>query len=86
MTGEELDEIGDDYDRLVRTTQEKTGKSQREVEILLDEIFTTLAMRWLWWARLGSNQEPTPYEGAALPLSYGPFEKNYTIRMQAARQ
>ena len=26
----------------------------------------------LWWARLGSNQGPTPYEGAALPLSYGP--------------
>ncbi len=25
-----------------------------------------------WWARLGSNQEPTPYEGVALPLSYGP--------------
>ena len=24
------------------------------------------------WARLDSNQQPTPYEGAALPLSYRP--------------
>src|SRR3970040_2648899 len=29
-----------------------------------------------WWARLGSNQEPAPYEGAALPLSYGPGGHN----------
>lgn len=41
ITGAELDEIGDDYDRLVGAIQEKTGKSQGEVEILLDEIFTT---------------------------------------------
>src|SRR5215470_3269902 len=25
-----------------------------------------------WWAHLDSNQEPTGYEPAALPLSYGP--------------
>ena len=23
-----------------------------------------------WWTQLGSNQQPTPYEGAALPLCY----------------
>lgn len=27
------------------------------------------------WARMGSNHQPTPYEGAALPLSYGPKER-----------
>ena len=27
------------------------------------------------WARMGSNHQPTPYEGAALPLSYGPRER-----------
>jgi hypothetical protein len=27
---------------------------------------------WILWARMGSNHQPTPYEGAALPLSYGP--------------
>lgn len=29
----------------------------------------------IWWARMGSNHQPTPYEGAALPLSYGPKER-----------
>ena len=24
---------------------------------------------------MGSNHQPTPYEGAALPLSYGPKER-----------
>ena len=40
-----------------------------------------------WWARQDSNLEPTPYEGAALPLSYGPLwegefglpRKDYTM-------
>ena len=27
-----------------------------------------------WWARLGSNQRPTDYESAALPLSYRPSD------------
>ena len=30
------------------------------------------------WARLDSNQQPTPYEGAALPLSYRPQERRKT--------
>src|SRR5258708_18093863 len=28
----------------------------------------------IWWARLGSNQRPTDYESAALPLSYRPSD------------
>jgi len=28
------------------------------------------------WARLDSDQQPTPYEGAALPLSYRPKSRN----------
>lgn len=41
LTGAELDEIGDDYDELVRRIREKTGQSQGEVEVTLDEVFTT---------------------------------------------
>ncbi|MGH2372148.1 MAG: hypothetical protein ACRDIC_01530 [bacterium] len=41
LSGAELDEIGDDYDQLVRKIREKTGQSQGEVEVTLDEVFTT---------------------------------------------
>lgn len=33
----------------------------------------------LWWARQGSNLRPTGYEPAALPLSYGPFQRQLYI-------
>lgn len=38
------------------------------------------------WARLDSNQQPTPYEGAALPLSYRPAHTrdNHTIAHDAS--
>ncbi len=40
---------------------------------LKSEIKKTRARRDRKWARLDSNQQPTPYEGAALPLSYRPL-------------
>ena len=41
LTGAELDEIGNDYDQLIRKIREKTGQSQGEVEVALDEVFTS---------------------------------------------
>ena len=41
LTGAELDEIGNDYDQLIRKIREKTGQSQGEVEVTLDEVFTS---------------------------------------------
>jgi hypothetical protein len=31
------------------------------------------------WLRRGSNLRPSPYEDAALPLSYAANEANYTL-------
>src|SRR5215470_15586233 len=42
-----------------------------------------------WWAHLDSNQEPTGYEPAALPLSYGPVGSQAderTSRLEEAPQ
>src|SRR2546422_940649 len=65
------------------------------------EIFVSNSWRWTrvlgsltgirlqWWAHLDSNQEPTGYEPAALPLSYGPVGSQVherTSRLEEAPQ